>query len=115
MEQEKILNDFTKWCDDNVDWKSLVKGWLGVALEASDRLIFSAAIRGSFEMLPDEHKEKVLIGLEAITSGKYNKLIDFSVDEIVTILKTPLGDAKEKIIIGGLIDIVFKLVEESRK
>ena len=115
MEQEKILKDFAKWCDDKLDFNNIVGGIMGGIIETADGYLFSAALKVAFDKLPDEHKEKVLIGLEAITSGKYNELIDFSVDEIVTILKTPLGDAKEKIIIGGLIDIVFKLVEESRK
>ena len=42
----------------------------------------------------------------------YEKLKEVSTDKIVAILKTPLGDKKEGIIIGGLIGIVFGLIDE---
>ena len=115
MEQEKILKDFAKWSDDKLDFKNLVGGMLGGIIETIDGYLFSAALKVAFDKMPDEHKPKVLEALDAITTGRYNELIDFSVDEVVVLLKTPLGDAKEKIIIGGLIDIIFKLVDESRK
>lgn len=113
--KDSRLKAFTKWVDDQIDFKSLIGGIVGNVAEMADGPIFSVAINLAFSKVPEEHQEEVLNLMDAIVRGNYQAISVASVDHVVSILKTPLGDEKEKIIIGGLVEIAFDLIRHGRQ
>lgn len=109
---EKTLKDFGKWLDDRVEFNKLIGGFLGMAIEAVDGKLFVGALEFGISKVDEKHRGDILEALQAVMDKDYEKLKEVSTDKIVAILKTPLGDKKEGIIIGGLIGIVFGLIDE---
>jgi len=111
MEDNKTLDDFAKWCDDKADFKSLIGGIAGSVVETIDGYLIGAAIKLAYSKCPDQHKQEVLMAMTACMTSDYSELSESMVDNAVDVLKTGLGDEREKIIIGGLVDIGFKLAK----
>ena len=107
--EKQILKDFAKWCDDKINFKSLVGGMAGGLIEAVDGMVFSSAINLAYEKCPEDSRHFVLSVMKELSKGNFEGLKIESIDKVVEILNTGLGDEREKIIIGGLVNIVFKL------
>lgn len=115
MNEKKILKQFTKWVDEQFDFKSMFGGMGGTIAELADGPVFSIAINSAFDKIPDEHKQQALQLLQAITEGDHDLIESLSVDKIVEIINTPLGDTKEKILVEGILGMAINLYKLSRK
>lgn len=114
MNEKKILKAFGKWIDDQINFKDLVGGLVGAGVELVDGPVFSVAINVAYSKVPREHQAEVLQVFQTIESGNYEALEKVSIEKIVDLLKTPLGDSKERIILGGVVDMVFALIKETK-
>ena len=111
MEDNKTLDNFAKWCDDQFNFKEIIGGIAGTIIETVDGYVIGASIKLAYSKCPDQHKQEVIIVMTAIMTSDYAKLSESLVDNAVEVLKTGLGDEREKIIIGGIVDIVGKLAK----
>lgn len=111
MENKKVLKDFAKWVDDQIDFKELIGGLGGNIAESLDGHIFKFAINYGFEKIPEAYQDEAIAIMIAIMAEDYDAIAGEAIEELVTRIKTPLSDAKEAIILGGLWDIISKLMK----
>lgn len=111
MEHKKIVKEFVHWVDEQIDFKKIIGGLGGNIAEAVDGALFGIAIRYGFEKLPEDYKDEAAAIMVAVVSGNYDTIAEESIEALVVNIKTPLGDEKEAIILGGLWDIVSQLIK----
>ena len=58
MEHKKVVKEFSKWVDDQIDFKKIIGGIGGNIAELVDGPLFGLAIKYGFEKLPDEYKDE---------------------------------------------------------
>jgi hypothetical protein len=112
--EDQILKDFSKWLDDQLDFKKIIGGIAGAAVETVDGMVFNMTFKAAFEKVPTEYREDVLSVLENVMSGNYKDISKDAIQIAVLRINTPLGDDKESIILSGIADIVFKLIESEK-
>lgn len=110
-EQQKVLKEFAKWVDDQIDFKELIGGLGGNIAESLDGHIFKFAVNYGFEKIPTDYQDEAIKIMAAIMAADYDAIADEAIEEMVTRIKTPLSDEKEAIILGGLWDIISKLMK----
>jgi len=114
MEYKKVVKNFTKWVDEQIDFKKIIGGVGGNIAEILDGPLFGLAIKYGFEKLPEDYKDEAAAIMQSVIDGDYDAVADETIEALVLNIKTPLGDAKELIILGGLWDIVSKLIKENK-
>jgi hypothetical protein len=106
---EKKGKELGDWVADKLPFDKLIGGIGGKAAEAVDNPVFRWSFAALFEKIPEEHDERVSEIVDAIISGNGNDLIDGSVNWLVGVINTPLGDAREMIIGKNLGNMVREL------
>jgi hypothetical protein len=109
-DEKKILKEFTKWVDDQMTFDQWIRGIGGKIAESIDGALFGYVIKIGYENLPDDYKDEALIVMQGVTSGDLDTIADGVIESFVKNVKTPLSDEKEAIILGGLWDIIAKLI-----
>ena len=113
MEDKKvILKEFAQWVDDQIDFKELIGGFGGSVIERIDGALFSFAIDYGYKLTPDEYKETLLQMMDAVILGDIDKIADGVIENVVSHVATGFGDNKEAIVLGGIWDIIYRLIKE---
>ena len=107
---EKKGAELGDWIADQLQFDKLIKGVAGKAAEAVDNPVFRWTFAALFERVPQEHDERVSSVVDAIISGNAGALVDDSIEWLVTVINSPLGDEKERIIGRNLGNMVKELV-----
>ena len=110
--QKEIVEEFSQWVDDQIDFNKLVGGFAGSVIERLDGALFGFAINYGVEKVPEEHRVDVLTLMEAVTTGHIDSIADVTIKNIVTHVKTGFGDEKEAIVLSGLWDIIHQLIQK---
>ena len=107
---EKKGAELGDWIADQLQFDKLIKGVAGKAAEAVDNPVFRWTFAALFERVPQEHDERVSSVVDAIISGNAGALVDDSIEWLVTVINSHLGDEKERIIGRNLGNMVKELV-----
>jgi len=110
LEEKTVLKDFSKFIDKKLEFDKIIGGFGGKIAESIDGVLFKLAIEAGFEKLPNDYKEEALSVMDGIVKGDPDMIAEGVIQSLVENIKTPLGDEKEQIILGGLWDIVGKLI-----
>ena len=111
VDEKQVIKGFAKWVDDQIDFTEIVGGLAGVIAERFDGALFKIAIAIGYQKTPEEYKSSVLQLMLATVQGDLDKIADGVIENVVKAIKTPLGDEKEGIILGGLWDIIHGLIK----
>ena len=111
---EKTTKRLAKWLDDRLPFNEWLPGLAGVAVEAIDGKVFAWSLEFAIRKLDKQYKDDVLVYIDALLDKDYETIKSKSSERLVEILKTPLGDKKERIIIGGIVGIIFELIEDEK-
>lgn len=114
MDKKEVIKGLSKWLDSKVELDKWIGGIGGKIAESFDGAFFKVAIEYGFSKLPESYKDEALSVMDSISKGNYKSLGDDVVSLLVEQIKTPLGDEKEKIIIGGVWDIIKGLALEEK-
>lgn len=104
-----------KWLDDQMPFDKWFGGLSGKIAELSDGYVFSMSLEYAATKVPEEYHSEINQFIDGVVDGDYDKIKEVSTSRLVQIIKSPLGDKKESLIIGGIIDIIFGLMEEEKQ
>lgn len=97
------LTPYDEWFD----------GIIGKGAELADKLTYQLVLTFAIGRLTEYQKNEVEGYIDAILTKDSSIISDHLIEKAVILIKSPLGDDKEQIIIGGLVDIAFKLVKQN--
>lgn len=112
-ELKQKVKQLAKELDDLTPYNVWFDGVIGKAAEAVDKLTYELALNFAIGRLSESQKDEVEGYIDAILTKDASIISDHLIDKVVALIKSPLGDAKETIIIGGLVDIAFQLVKQN--
>jgi len=112
MKEQEILNDFSKWVDEKIDFKKMAGGMAGVMLEVIDGALFKFAINYGYDKLTEASRPFVLSVMKEVSSGNLEGIKSESIDQLVYLIKSPLGDETERIILGGVWQMIGELIKK---
>jgi hypothetical protein len=103
MNESKIINNFSNWLASQFKFKGILNMFKGT--------LFSFVVKQGFQRVPDNNTEDVLKVMRAVSSGNYGTLSKDVIKRASKALKTPISNVKERIIMNGIVDIIFKLIK----
>lgn len=112
---EHKIKLFAKWLDDRLPFNKWIGGFMGLAAEAVDGRVFAGLFDYAVSKVDPVHHPKIEAALDAVLNKDYEALKKVSTEELVSILKTPLGDARERIIIAPQMEVIAGLIEYERE
>lgn len=111
-DEKKIIKDFSKWVDDQLPLDKWIGGMVGAIAERADGMLINFAINRGYNALPEDYKDEALGLMEAISSSNIDNIADEAIDALIVNIKTPLGDSKERILVGGIWGIIRDLIND---
>ena len=112
---EKVLKEFAKWVDDQIDFKEWIGGISGNIAESLDGHIFKFAVNYGFEKIPADYQDEAIRIMAAIMAADYDAIAEEAIEEMVVRIRTPLSDEVEGIVLSGLWGIISKIMKHKAK
>lgn len=112
---EQKIEKLADWLDGKLPFKKIVGGIIGLVAEAVDGKFFAALFRYAVSKVDPEDHPKIEAALDAVFNEDYEALKALSTEELVRILKTPLGDEAERIFIAPQMDVIGGYIEYVRR
>jgi len=106
---KKEVKELGQWFDDKIDFTRFVKGITGMGIESVDGFFFTQVLSFAYEKTPEDRKEDLLKLYAAICREDVEIIKTILSTEIVSRIKTSLGDTKESIIVEGVLNIFIEL------
>ena len=117
QDQEQLVAKFADAIDEKLDFKALVKGLFGYALEAADNTIVSIGASTLLKVVPDEYVDSVENIMNSVVENDPSLLEDGvaeTLDELVDVpnVSDELEDIAAKgfafIVVGALKKYIFE-------
>lgn len=112
---EKLIKEVSKKFDKEFDFKKIIGGWSGVAVEIFDSNIIQAGLTFAFYKLPTNFHDEFKMVLEAYLNDDYTAIKTESITFINEQLDIPyLNEEDEAVIIGSISKAIFTILKSRR-
>lgn len=115
MDIEKLIKTAADRADKEFDFKRIIGGVAGVAIEWFDGSLFRGALTWGYSKTPEQYKDEFAAVLAAYVSDDYSSLKTEGVEELNKVINLPgLDEVEEGIILNAFVSGFLGIVEKRR-